>query len=68
MIDTYYGGTQGIFDGRETGYETYILQQSGNSFPSANKIIANFKTNSGKSFTNTYYNINAVNKEYAPAK
>ncbi|MBK7568189.1 MAG: hypothetical protein KBF42_03155 [Chitinophagales bacterium] len=68
LIDTYYGGTQGIFDGRETGYETYILQQSNNSFPSANKIVANFKTDSGKSFTNTYYNISAVNKEYAPVK
>ena len=68
LLGTYYGGTRGIFDGRETGYETYILQKSNDSFPSANKIVANFKTESGKTFTNTYFNITAVNKEYAPVK
>ncbi len=68
LIDTYYGSTHGIFDGRETGYETYILQKSNDSFPSAHKIVANFKTESGKSFTNTYYNVTAVNKEYQPVK
>ena len=29
LLGTYYGTTHGIFDGRETGYETYILQIEG---------------------------------------
>ncbi|MFI5172768.1 MAG: C1 family peptidase [Chitinophagales bacterium] len=65
-LGTGYGNTKGIFDGRETGYETYILQQNGNTFPSAYKLVAKFTTAAGKTFTNTYYNIVAENKEYQP--
>ncbi len=68
LLGTYYANTQGIFDGRETGYETYILSQENGSFPTAAKIVANFKTDKGKTFTNTYYYITATNKEYAPSK
>lgn len=65
---TYYGNTHGIFDGRETGYETYILQQDAAlGYPTANKVEIKFKTTKGETFTNTYYNLTAENKEYKPS-
>jgi len=67
LIGTNYGTCHGIFDGRETGYEVYILQKDAGDFPSAGKIVINFKTVKGETFTNTYYNVMAENKEYKPS-
>lgn len=67
LIGTNYGSCHGIFDGRETGYETYILQKDASSYPSANKVVIKFKTVKGETFTNTYYNVVAENKEYKPS-
>lgn len=65
-LGTYYGNTHGIFDGIETGYETYILSSDTDSFPSAAKLVATFTTDTGETFTNVYSNIEAVNREYRP--
>ncbi len=67
LLGTYYGTTHGIFDGRETGYETYILQSEGDQFPDAYKLVAKFTTSGGESFTNIYYSIIPINKEYIAA-
>lgn len=64
LMGTWYGTTQGILDGRENGYETYILNSSGETFSPASRIVATFTAESGDMFTNTYYNIEAVNEEH----
>lgn len=64
LLETAYGNTQGIYDGFLSGYSTIILTADTNSFPAAHKLIAQFTTEAGQTFTNTYYNISAKNQEY----
>ena len=64
LLGTWYGTCQGIFDGRETGYENYVFLQDRSVFPNIYKMIANMTTKSGWSFQNTYYNLIPKNQEY----
>lgn len=64
LLGTFYANTQGIFDGRRNGYATQILGKDTDQFPSCYKLVADFKTKNGKTFTNTYYNLSATNQEY----
>ena len=67
LTGTWYGNTRGIFDGKGSGYNTYILSEQRSEFPSASRMTATFTTLSGQTFTNTYYHITARNQEYAPS-
>lgn len=64
LLGTWYGNTQGIFDGRETGYETYVSLEDESVFPNIYKLVASVNTTSGWSFQNTYYNLEPKNQEY----
>jgi hypothetical protein len=64
LLGTWYGTCNGIFDGRETGYETYIFLTDRTVFPKIDKMTASMKTQTGWSFVNTYRNLTAKNMEY----
>ena len=64
LLGTWYGTCNGIFDGRETGYECYIFLKDLTQFPKIDKMTASMKTKSGWSFTNTYRNLVSKNMEY----
>jgi len=64
LLETNYGNTSGIFDGRETGYNTYVRCVDLYTEPKAAKVVVNVSTENGEKFTNTYYNLEATNKEY----
>ncbi len=65
LIDTrLYSGD--VFDYRSTGYENIILASNSLTFPKCHKVVVYFKTSEGLTFTNEYFNIEAVNKEHKP--
>lgn len=65
-INTWYGNTHGIFDGRETGYGAIILGSASSVYPTVNKLVVNFIPETGEKFTNSYYNLSSQNQEYKP--
>jgi hypothetical protein len=64
LLETDYGDTYGIFDGRESGYNTVVRCVDLYTQPKAAKVVAKITTENGERFTNTYYNLEATNKEY----
>jgi C1A family cysteine protease len=68
LLEKTTGKTRGIFDGRDNGYNTYILLNNKNPFPPSCELTikANITAAGGKKFTNTYYHVMPYNKEYAP--
>jgi hypothetical protein len=68
LLEKAPGYTQGIFDGRDDGYNTYVLLYSKQAFsPYCEYTVkADFLTATGEKFSNTYQHVSPVNKEYTP--
>lgn len=67
LLGTWYGTCQGIFDGREKGYGTFILSAASVLYPMLPKASVRFTLDDGTVFVNTYHNLIAKNQEYKPA-
>jgi hypothetical protein len=66
LTETDYGRTNGIFDGREDGYETYALMSKSFLSLYGYRVVAIITTVDGQKFTSTFQNIQRKNIEYKP--
>jgi C1A family cysteine protease len=68
LLETLPGYIKGIFDGRDVGYNTYVLLSARQIYnPSCDYTIkASFTTSTGQKFTNSYQHVIPFNREYAP--